>query len=349
MPSHRLVRKGHLAFVIVISTFVIAFPLISSYSYIDVTKAVYGQSDPDQTNSNTTSLVNMQDIPLEKVRVGDIDVAYKMFGQGDPILLISPAQADMNAWELSANLSELSSNHTVIIFDSRGVGNTTTGNRPFSIQQFANDTAGLLDALKIQKADVLGYSLGSFIAQQLAVTHPDKVNRLVLVAASCGGKESIPPSPELPKMVIDVINKIANDTPVTSQEVKALMSQGLGSGWLKLHPNFLETMPIPEVKDLFPSITPNNNLKQLKAVADWMATNWNGVCDELRKISIPTLIITGTDDTNVPTQNSLIIAEKNPGAWLIQIKDAGHQLPGQYPDKINKIIQTFLSTTGQDR
>jgi pimeloyl-ACP methyl ester carboxylesterase len=259
------------------------------------------------------------------------------------------AQADMNAWELSANLSELSSNHTVIIFDSRGVGNTTTGNRPFSIQQFANDTAGLLDALQIQKADVLGYSLGSFIAQQLAVTHPDKVNRLVLVAASCGGKESIPPSPELPKMVIDVINKIANDTPVTSQEVKALMSQGLGSGWLKLHPNFLETMPIPEAKDLFPSITPNNNLKQLKAVADWMATNWNGVCDELRKISIPTLIITGTDDTNVPTQNSLIIAEKNPGAWLIQIKDAGHQLPGQYPDKINKIIQTFLSTTGQDR
>ena len=349
MSSHRLDRKNHLVLIAVISTLVIAFPLISSHSYLDVTKAVYGRSYPDQTNSSTTNSVNIQDIPLEKVRVGDIDVAYKMFGQGDPILLISPAQADMNTWELSANLSELSSNHTVIVFDNRGVGNTTTGNRPFSIQQFANDTAGLLDALNIQKADVLGYSLGSFIAQQLAVTHPDKVNRLVLVAASCGGKESIPPSPELPKMVIDVINKIANDTPVTSQEVKALMSQGLGSGWLKLHPNFLETMPIPEAKDLFPSITPNNNLKQLKAVEDWMATNWNGVCDELRKISIPTLIITGTDDTNVPTQNSLIIAEKNPGAWLIQIKDAGHQLPGQYPDKINKIIQTFLSTTGQNR
>ena len=112
-----------------------------------------------------------------------------------------------------------------------------------------------------QKQMFLGYSLGSFIAQQSAVTHPDKVIRLVLVADLCGGKESIPPSPELPKMVIDVINKIANDTPVTSQEVKALMSQGLGSGWLKLHPNFLETMPIPEAKDLFPNITPNNNLK----------------------------------------------------------------------------------------
>jgi pimeloyl-ACP methyl ester carboxylesterase len=60
---------------------------------------------------------------------------------------------------------------------------------------------------------------------------------------------------------------------------------------------------------------------------------------------IPTLIITGTNDTNVPTQNSLIIAGKIPGAWLIQIKDTGHSLPGQYPDKMNKILQTFLSTT----
>jgi pimeloyl-ACP methyl ester carboxylesterase len=345
VSNHRLVRKDSLVLIIaVISTLVISSSSISNHGYFDVTKVVYGQINPDQANStNTTNLVNIQDIPLEKVRVGDIDVAYKMFGKGDPILLISPAQADMS--RQTANLSKLSSNHTVIVFDSRGVGNTTTGNRPFSIQQFANDTAGLLDALKIQKADVLGYSLGSFIAQQLAVTHPDKVNRLVLIATSCGGKESIPRSPEVPKMVIDVINKIANDTPVTSQEVKALLSQGWGSGWLKLHPNFLETIPIPEAKDLFPDITPNNNLKQLKAVEDWMATNWNGVCDELRKISIPTLIITGTDDTSVPTQNSLIIAEKISGAWLIQIKDAGHNLPGQYPDKVNRVLQTFLSTT----
>ena len=108
---------------------------------------------------------------------------------------------------------------------------------------------------------------------------------MLVAAYLCGGKESIPPSPELPKMVIDVVNKIANDTPVTSQEVKALLSQGFGSGWLKLHPNFLETIPIPEEKDLFPSITPNNNLKELKAVEDWMATNRNGVCDVLKNIN----------------------------------------------------------------
>jgi len=76
-----------------------------------------------------------------------------------------------------------------------------------------------------------------------------------------------------------------------------------------------------------------------------MATNWNGDCDQLTKLSIPTLIMTGTDDTNVPTPNSLVIAAKIPGAWLIQFRDAGHALPGQYPDEINKILQTFLSTT----
>jgi pimeloyl-ACP methyl ester carboxylesterase len=81
---------------------------------------------------------------------------------------------NMDVWEPSI-LRNLSSNHTVIVFDSRGVGNTTTGTKPFSVQQYANDTVGLLDALKIQKADVLGFSQGSFTAQELTLTHPEKV------------------------------------------------------------------------------------------------------------------------------------------------------------------------------
>ena len=119
-----------------------------------------------------------KNIPAKKVHVGDIDIAYKMLGRDDdPILLISGASSDMNAWE-SLTLRDLSLNHTVIVFDNRGVGNTTTGSKPFSIQQLANDTASLLDALKIRKADVLGYSLGSFVAQQLTIMYPEKVNRL---------------------------------------------------------------------------------------------------------------------------------------------------------------------------
>ena len=195
VSSHRLVSKDHLVLIAVISALVIASPSISNYGYFDITKVVYGQPNPDQTNSNTTNLVNTEDIPLKKVHVGDIDIAYKMFGKGDPILLIQGVGGSMDSWEPSI-LKELSSNHTVIIFDNRGVGNTTTGTKQFSIQQFANDTVGLLDGLKIQKANVLGHSMGSIIAQQLALTHPEKVNRLLLISSTCGGKEGIPNSPE---------------------------------------------------------------------------------------------------------------------------------------------------------
>jgi pimeloyl-ACP methyl ester carboxylesterase len=82
-----------------------------------------------------------------------------------------------------------------------------------------------------------------------------------------------------------------------------------------------------------------------KIAQNWFATNWSGICDELTKISASTLAITETDDNNVPPANSLIITEKIPGSWLVRIKDAGHAILAQYPDKINKVLQTFLATT----
>jgi pimeloyl-ACP methyl ester carboxylesterase len=88
---------------------------------------------------------NILEIPAKKVEVGDIDIAYKMFGKGKPILLISGSGNVMDVWPTHF-LKELATNHTVIIFDNRGVGNTTVGTKSFSIGQFANDTVGLLDA-----------------------------------------------------------------------------------------------------------------------------------------------------------------------------------------------------------
>lgn len=136
---------------------------------------------------------------------------------------------------------------------------------------------------------------------------------------------------------------MANGTAVPSEQIKEVLSIGQGSGWLKLHPDVWETTTLPDAKNLFPSITPENNLKQINANLKWHAKG-DGVCENLAKISVPTLILIGTDDVNVPTKNSLIIAEKIPGSWLVQIKNAGHDLPSMYPDEINKILQTFLST-----
>jgi pimeloyl-ACP methyl ester carboxylesterase len=345
MSNHRLVRKDHLILIAAAPMLIIASSLIGIDGYFGTPKIAYSQSDQDQMNSNITKSVNIQDIPLEKVRVGDIDVAYKMFGKGEPILLFNGASDGMDAWDPSF-LTGLSSNHTVIAFDQRGIGNTTAGSKPYTMLQLANDTAGLLDALKIQQADVFGYSLGSEIAQQLTVSHPDKVNRLILVASSCGGKDGTPKPPEFLKLQAEIVNKSLNNVSISQEEMKSLVSASLGSGWIRLHP---ESLDLPENMTLLqskPGLTPETMKNQMKVGFAWEATNWNGVCDELAKLAKPTLVITGTDDNAyMPHANALVIAGKIPGAWLVQIKDAGHAVMDQYPDEISKILQTFLSTT----
>jgi pimeloyl-ACP methyl ester carboxylesterase len=351
MSNQRLIRKDHLILIAVISTLVIASPSISNYGYFGFTKVVYGQSDPDQMSSNTTNLVNIQDIPIEKVRVGDIDVAYKMFGKGYPIILFNGASDNMDAWDPSL-LEGLSSNHTVIVFDQRGIANTTAGSKPYTYQQLANDTAGLLDALKITKADVMGYSLGSYLAQQLAITHPDKVNSLILVGSSCGGKDHTPKPPEFLKLQSEVVNKSLNNISLTADEIKSLVSASVGSGWVRLHPESLDIPAnITSLQQMKPGLPPEIVNNQNNVGKHWEDNpNWSGACDELAKLAKPTLVITGTDDDKYqPYVNSLKIAEKIPGAWLVQIKDAGHAVVDQYPVEISKILNTFLSTTGQNR
>jgi pimeloyl-ACP methyl ester carboxylesterase len=340
------VRKDHLVFIAVISTLVVASPSISNYGYFDITKVVYGQTDPDQTNSNSTNSANIQDIPLEKVHVGDIDVAYKMFGKGEPILLFNGASDGMDAWD-TALLTGLSSNHTVIAFDQRGIANTTVGSKPYTPEQLANDTAGMLDALKIQKADVLGYSLGSYLAQQLTMMYPEKVNSLILVGSSCGGKDHTPKPPEFIKLQSEIVNKSLNNIPITTEELRSLVAASVGSGWSKLHPESLDVPAnITTLQQMKPGLPPEIADNQNKVGKHWEDNpNWSGACDELAKLDKPTLIITGTDDNMYqPHVNSLKIVEKIPGAWLVQIKNAGHAIMDQYPAEVAEILNTFLST-----
>ena len=345
VSGHRLVRKDHLVLIAVISTLVISSSSMSHYGYFDITKVVYGQTDPAQTNSNTRNSVNMQDIPLKKAHVGDIDIAYKMFGKGYPIFLFNGASDGMDAWDPSF-LTGISSNHTVIAFDQRGIGNTTAGSKPYTYLQLANDTAGLLDALKIPKADVMGYSLGGHIAQAFTVTYPDKVNRLILVATTCGGKDGIPKPPEFLKFQSEIVNKTHNNISLTAEDFKTFISASLGSGWIKLHPKSLD---IPANMTTFQQLKPAPNPETMKNQANlviWEKTNWSGACDAEAKLAKPTLVIAGTDDNNyMPHGNALILASKIPGAWLVQIKNAGHAVMDQYPAEIGKIMNTFLSTT----
>jgi pimeloyl-ACP methyl ester carboxylesterase len=275
---------------------------------------------------------SLNNAETKKVRVGDIDMAYKMFGKGEPILLISGSGNVMDNWPLHL-LQKLSSSHKVIIFDNRGVGNTTSGTKPFSINQFVNDTAGLMNALSIEKADVIGFSMASFIAQQLVLTHPEKVNRLVLYGASCGGEEGIPQEPWVVKALSDFVN---NQT----QDMELFLSVTFPLDWIKRNTNISDI--IPPSSEIVPSTTLK---KQFEINENWLSKNWSGICNQLTGITHPTMIISGTKDVAVPANNSLILTNKIPGAWLIQVKNAGHGLMFQYPHEFTAIVETFLNST----
>ncbi|HET7148941.1 MAG TPA: alpha/beta hydrolase [Candidatus Nitrosopolaris sp.] len=170
---------------------------------------------------------------------------------------------------------------------------------------------------------------------------------LVLVGSSCGEKDHTPKPPEFIKLQSQVVNQFLNHIPVSKEEMQSLMSASLGSGWIRLHPESVNAPENMTFQQLKPGLPPDVLNNQNNVGKHWEDNpNWSGACDELAKIDKPTLVITGTDDNFYQQNvNSLKIAEKIPGAWLVQIKDAGHAVVDQYPAEIGKIMNTFLSTT----
>jgi pimeloyl-ACP methyl ester carboxylesterase len=294
---------------------------------------ITGQTNDSQIQKNNTTLSSSQqkdisiadnNVTSQKIKVGDIDIAYKMFGKGDPILLIPGFSMSKEMW--GPILNDLSKNHTVIVFDNRGIGETTAGNKTFSMEQFVNDIVGLIDTLEIEiPIDVLGLSLGGMIAQELAISNSEKIKHLIVVASSCGGEESLPPQLS-PKDLQSMQTGTAN---------KSLFLHALfPDKWLQ------ENSDKINITFALPQVSQENLLKYGEALG-----KWKGSCNVISNIDKPVLVMTGTEDITSPPINSFKIAEKIPGAWIIQIQDGGHGVMQQYPDTVNNIIETFLSTT----
>jgi pimeloyl-ACP methyl ester carboxylesterase len=274
----------------------------------------------------------------EHIQVKDINMAYKQFGQGKPILFISGTSQTKDAWEPTL-LSELAAatNHTVIVFDNRGIGETTVGTKPFSIEQFANDAAGLLDALHVEKADVFGASLGSFIAQELTLNYPQKVDRLILHATYCGGNEAIYASGQAAETIMTLGSPQVLKNMTAEQQAMILAQIMFPPEWLEEHPEILNT-----VIQLAPSRSASPEIIQQQGFA---SGTWKGSCDRLANITQPTLLIVGDQDLLIPAANSIMMAQRIPDSWLVIIEGTGHGAMWQVPNEFTVDIQNFLETT----
>ena len=260
----------------------------------------------------------------KKVHVSDIDIAYKEAGAGYPLILIMGSGSTMDLWSPGL-ISGLSQNNHIIIFDNRGIGSTSSSEREFSIRLFADDTAGLMDALNIKKANVLGWSMGTYVAQELALNYPERVNRLILYAADVGGDKAIH-SP-------DVIAQLSDSSGTEMERGERLLRLIFPEAWLKENPDPRKYMQMPTEQVLPESI-------KNQGVACW---KWAGTFSRLPQMKVPVLLITGTDDIVTPPQNSIMMADQIPAAWLVQIKNGGHGLMFQYPEKLVKTANLFMS------
>lgn len=312
------------------SALILCFFILVSQSGFSSLVPAYGQGQNISITSSFQSKVSIIDnMPSQKAAVGDIEIAYKQLGESGakPIILITGLGATMDTWSPLLLEQLTSSNYSVTIFDNRGAGESTAGTKEFSVSQFTNDTVGLLEALKIDKADILGFSMGSFIAQELTLTNPEKVDNLILYASGCDDREAEPPSPE-------VIQTFSN-TSMSPQELgPKVISLLFPADWFKANPDYLNYFPVPKE-----SVSPEIMGKQTQAIENWIGT---GTCNAISNITQPTLIIVGTDDVFTPAPNSVTLVERIPGSWLVQIRNAGHGLMYQNPDKFNNVIMTFL-------
>ncbi len=277
------------------------------------------------TQNASSSQQTLEKGVTKMVAVGDIEVAYRIFGEGDPLLLIMGYSGTMDLWAPEM-IRELASEYKVIIFDNRGMGRTTASDKKFTIELFADDTRGLLDALGIESAYVLGWSLGTYIAQELTLRYPDRVEKLILYAGDCGGKEAIYPGPE-------IMDALADASSSSQERGEKLLATLFPEKWLKEH---------PDPRTYFPKVTETSSPENIKRqYQSWQ--NWKGSYSRLSSITQPTLLITGADDVNTPWQNSLIMIDLIPGAWLVQLEDGGHGVMYQYPEKLSRIVLTFLA------
>jgi pimeloyl-ACP methyl ester carboxylesterase len=258
------------------------------------------------------------------IQVDDMQMGYRIYGNGYPVVVIMGYGSTMKLWD-PVLIRALSAHYKLIIFDNRGMGNTEAGLRPFSIEQFADDTAGLMVALNIQQAHVLGWSMGGIIAEEVALRHPDKVNKLILYAAHCNAN-LFPPAPE-------VIQRLTDMSGSPQEQGMRFISTLFPPDWLRSNQE--------RIKEIFyrplGSTPPETMNKQSMAIG-----KWRGCCDRLGKINNSTLIITGAEDILVPPQNARYLAEKVPHARLVSYENGGHGLMFQYPEKFSETVIDFL-------
>ena len=275
-------------------------------------------------------------MPIAKVN--GINVAYTEKGRGHALVLIMGLGANKESWFM--NIPTLSKRYRVIAFDSRGVGATDRSGEFYTMGSMAEDTVGLLDALNIERAHVIGVSLGSMIAQEVAIRFPQRVSKLVLAATTPGMSDATnkdmwdKKNAEMNRSIDlgeNFNERIMSDS--DSFDVVKIMVRITANAFNRI------VFKIPMVlgaRYYFNKVGPSGVLDQLRAVSQ------HNTIDRLDQIKAPTLVMAGTDDKVVPIEFSRIVAGHIPGARFIEFDGGSHSFFMERSKRFNREVIEFL-------
>lgn len=259
-------------------------------------------------------------------RVGDLNICYELRGEGRPLVMIMGLTGNMDWWDPGVT-GGLSKRYQVVLFDNRGAGRTETPPEgEFTCAQMADDTVGLMEAMGIERAHVLGVSMGGMIAQELALNHPEKVEKLVLCATFCGGRNTVYASQE-------VLARMADSSGTVDDLIRRTLSIMFPAEWLERNEGHFEDF---KERYLRAPCTAQNTVRQ------FMATTRLDTYDRLPSIVVPTLVMCGGADVLIPPENSRMIAGRIPAAKLIEYPGAGHGFTSQVPLQFVSDVVDFL-------
>ncbi len=250
---------------------------------------------------------------------------YEIHGEGEPLLLIMGLGGDATGWMLQT--PELAKYFKVIAFDNRDVGRSSEAKGPYSIADMAEDTAGLMDALGIKQAHILGGSMGGAIAQELVLRHPGKVRKLIL-ACTMG---------QFARFRINMLGPavfIKEHDPSNKVFLSLMLFQCMTYDFLENAEavdkmlGLMQNPPFPQSKEAF--------VRQADAITTF------DVLDRLGAVEAPTLVLVGDQDILTPPWAARKLADAIPGAKLQILEGGGHGFFWEIPEKTNRAIIDFL-------
>ncbi len=268
---------------------------------------------------------------MPRARHGEISLHYESTGTGTgaPVLLVMGLGMNATGWWRTVPVLS-AAGLRVLTFDNRGVGRSDQGPGPYTTAAMADDAVAVLDAASVQRAHVYGISLGGMIAQEIALRHPNRVERLVLGATTPGGAAAVP-ADEPTLAFFQRRGQMPAEEAVWASVPYNYSKRTRGEHGDRIAQDIRQRLRYP--------IEPEPYAAQLAAALD------HETYDRLASIRLPTLVVHGRDDVMVPPANGRLLAELIPNAQLLELRGAAHLYPTDEPNADHEIA-AFLTVTG---